>query len=69
LAFTNEKSAYKLVEAYAHLGEAYIKNSCFKQAIEHLTMAHRKSQKTINEEMNSKEYEAHILTLLGKSYF
>eukprot|EP01016_Furgasonia_blochmanni_P032311 TRINITY_DN3334_c0_g1_i6.p1 TRINITY_DN3334_c0_g1~~TRINITY_DN3334_c0_g1_i6.p1 ORF type:complete len:483 (+),score=116.02 TRINITY_DN3334_c0_g1_i6:190-1638(+) len=68
LVFTHGKNQYYLVKGHTALGEAYLDYKCHEQAIDHLTIALKKNGKLFAENPESKEYHAHILTLLGKCY-
>lgn len=55
-----------LVTAYAKLGDAYLKNRYFEQALDHLTTALKLNGSLFTKIEVTKQYHSHILTLLGK---
>jgi len=42
--FTHNKSHNYLVKAHCLIGEAYLNFQCYKQALQHLTLASAKNQ-------------------------
>ncbi|CAG9333511.1 unnamed protein product [Blepharisma stoltei] len=68
LANVHNRHKSILVEAHTNLGESYLNNQYFEQALEHLTTALSHNGRLVNEDEGSKPYHTHILTLLGKCY-
>ena len=62
----HKKDLFILVTAYAKLGEAYLKNRYFEQALDHLTTALKLNGSLFSKIEITKQYHSHILTLLGK---
>lgn len=62
----HKKDLFILVTAYAKIGEAYLKNRYFEQALDHLTTALKLNGSLFSKIEITKQYHSHILTLLGK---
>ena len=62
----HKKDLFILVTAYTKLGEAYLKNRYFEQALDHLTTALKLNGNLFAQIEVTKQYHSHILTLLGK---
>lgn len=62
----HKKDLFMLVSAYAKLGDAYLKNRYFEQALDHLTTALKLNGSLFTKIDITKQYHSHILTLLGK---
>ena len=62
----HKKDLFILVTAYTKLGEAYLKNRYFEQALDHLTTALKLNGNLFTKIEVTKQYHSHILTLLGK---
>lgn len=57
-----------LVTAYCQLGEAYLNNKYYEQALDHLTTALKLNGSLFSKLEATKQFHSHILTLLGKCY-
>lgn len=66
---TDASKQFRLVKAFAELGEAYFGYKCYEQAIQHLTMALKKNSTLFELYVTSQGYHSEILTSLGKCYF
>jgi tetratricopeptide (TPR) repeat protein len=66
LVNVHKKDLFMLVSAYAKLGDAYLKNRYFEQALDHLTTALKLNGSLFTKIEITKQYHSHILTLLGK---
>ena len=64
----HKKDLFILVTAYTKLGEAYLKNRYFEQALDHLTTALKLNGNLFSKIEVTKQYHSHILTLLGNCY-
>ena len=64
----HKKDLFILVQAYSKLGEAYLKNRYFEQALDHLTTALKLNGNLFTKIEVTKQYHSHILTLLGNCY-
>jgi tetratricopeptide (TPR) repeat protein len=64
----HKKDLFILVTAYTKLGEAYLKNRYFEQALDHLTTALKLNGSLFSKIEITKQYHSHILTLLGNCY-
>ena len=64
----HKKDLFILVTAYSKLGEAYLKNKYFEQALDHLTTALKLNGQLFAKIEVTKQYHSHILTLLGNCY-
>lgn len=57
-----------LVKPYTQLGEAYLNNKYYEQALDHLTTALKLNGSLFQKVEETKRYHSKILTLLGKCY-
>ena len=57
-----------LVKAYWNLGEAYLSQKYYEQALDHLTNALKLNGTLFSQLEETKKFHAYILTLLGKWY-
>lgn len=64
----HRKDLFILVRAYTQLGEAYLNNKYYEQALDHLTTALKLNGSLFQKHEETKQYHAQILTLLGKCY-
>lgn len=64
----HKRDLFILVKAYTQLGEAYLSNSYFEQALDHLTTALKLNGSLFSKLEQTKQFHSHILTLLGKCY-
>jgi len=64
----HRKDLFILVKAYTQLGEAYLNNKYFEQALDHLTTALKLNGSLFSKLEETKQYHSYILTLLGKCY-
>lgn len=55
-----------LVKAYCSLGEAYLSQKYYEQALDHLTNALKLNGTLFSQLEETKKFHAYILTLLGK---
>ena len=62
------KNLFILVRAYCSLGEAYLNCEYFQQALEHFTTALKLNGTLFSDFEETKQFHAHILTLLGRCY-
>ena len=64
----HRKELFILVQAYTQLGEAYLNNKYYEQALDHLTTALKLNGSLFQKHEQTKRYHSQILTLLGKCY-
>mmetsp|Transcript_27845 Transcript_27845/g.42111 ORF Transcript_27845/g.42111 Transcript_27845/m.42111 type:complete len:208 (-) Transcript_27845:731-1354(-) len=64
----HRKDLFILVRAYTQLGEAYLNNKYYEQALDHLTTALKLNGSLFQKHEETKQYHSQILTLLGKCY-
>ena len=64
----HKKDLFILVRAYTNLGEAYLNNKYYEQALDHLTTALKLNGSLFSKLEETKQFHSHILTLLGKCY-
>lgn len=64
----HRKSLFILVKAYWSLGEAYLSQKYYEQALDHLTNALKLNGTLFSQLEDTKKFHAYILTLLGKWY-
>lgn len=62
----HKKDLFILVKAYTQLGEAYLNNKYYEQALDHLTTALKLNGNLFSKLEETRQYHAQILTLLGK---
>lgn len=68
LVNVHKKDLFILVKAYTNLGEAYLAHKYYEQALDHLTTALKLNGSLFSKLEETKQFHAHILTLLGKCY-
>lgn len=68
LVNVHNRSPLNLVQAHTNLGESYLNNEYYEQALEHLGAALKLNGSLFNQIEDTKPYHTHILTLLGKCY-
>jgi tetratricopeptide (TPR) repeat protein len=68
LVNVHKKDVFTLVSAYTRLGEAYLQNKYFEQALDHLTSALKLNSSLFSQVEVTKQFHSHILTLLGSCY-
>jgi tetratricopeptide (TPR) repeat protein len=56
------------VKAYTQLGEAYLNNKYYEQALDHLTTALKLNGSLFQKYEETKQFHSQILTSLGKCY-
>lgn len=59
---------FLLVKAFCSLGEAYLSQKYYEQALDHLTNALKLNGTLFSQLEETKKFHAYILTLLGKCY-
>ena len=64
----HKKDMFILVKAYWSLGEAYLSQKYYEQALDHLTNALKLNGTLFSQFEETKKFHAYILTLLGKWY-
>ncbi|CAI2369805.1 unnamed protein product [Moneuplotes crassus] len=64
----HKKDMFILVKAYCSLGEAYLSQKYYEQALDHLTNALKLNGTLFSQFEETKKFHAYILTLLGKCY-
>lgn len=64
----HRKDLFILVKAYTQLGDAYLNNRYYEQALDHLTTALKLNGSLFQKHEETKQYHSQILTLLGKCY-
>ena len=64
----HRKDMFILVRAYCSLGEAYLSQKYYEQALDHLTNALKLNGTLFSQFEETKKFHAYILTLLGKWY-
>lgn len=64
----HRKDLFILVKPYTQLGEAYLNNKYYEQALDHLTTALKLNGSLFQKHEQTKQYHSQILTLLGKCY-
>jgi tetratricopeptide (TPR) repeat protein len=62
----HRKDMFILVRAYCSLGEAYLSQKYYEQALDHLTNALKLNGTLFSQFEETKKFHAYILTLLGK---
>ena len=62
----HKKDLFILVKAYTTLGQAYLQNKYYEQALDHLTTALRLNGSLFSKLEKTKKIHSQILTLLGK---
>ncbi len=68
LVNVHKKDLFMLVTAYTRLGEAYLQNKYFEQALDHLTSALKLNSSLFGRVEMTRQFHSHILTLLGSCY-
>lgn len=64
----HRKDLFILVKAYTQLGDAYLNNRYYEQALDHLTTALKLNGSLFQKVEETKKFHSQILTLLGKCY-
>lgn len=68
LVTVHNRSTFMLVQAHCNLGECYLNNEYYEQALDHLTSALKLNGSLFSVIEETKQFHTHILTLLGKCY-
>ncbi len=62
----HKKDLFILVRAYTNLGQAYLNNKYYEQALDHLTTSLKLNGSLFSKLEETKQFHSHILMLLGR---